>query len=214
MVSSEDRYRRQKIAVLDSEMSYVDTGSGEGPVVVFLHGNPTSSYLWRNVIPEVEGSARCLAPDLVGMGESAPNPSGAYRFVDHSRYLDAWLDTNWLTIKMFGHFVPVFPAWGMHNALSMHDVHHALTGYNTKLAGEAETAAWEIASGGCGFNLFFWIDRLVILLPAALIIPRRMFRAFRRGLGCRNLYRRRQEDVFATDFDELVRRVDPHGKLP
>lgn len=93
MVSSEDRYERHRVPVLDSEMSYIDTGSGEGPVVVFLHGNPTSSYLWRNVIPEVDGWARCLAPDLVGMGESGPNPSGAYRFVDHSRYLDAWLDT-------------------------------------------------------------------------------------------------------------------------
>lgn len=93
MVSSEDRYERHRVPVLDSEMSYIDTGSGEGPVVVFLHGNPTSSYLWRNVIPEVDDWARCLAPDLVGMGESGPNPSGAYRFVDHSRYLDAWLDT-------------------------------------------------------------------------------------------------------------------------
>lgn len=61
--------------------------------MVFLHGNPTSSYLWRNVIPPVlESGRRCLAPDLVGMGDSGAMPSGTYRFVEHARYLDAWLD--------------------------------------------------------------------------------------------------------------------------
>ena len=71
-------------------MAYVDTGQGP-PTAVFLHGNPTSSYLWRNVIREVAPKARCLAPDLVGMGESGPSSSG-YRFVDHRRYLDAWFE--------------------------------------------------------------------------------------------------------------------------
>ena len=72
-------------------MSYVD--AGEGAPVVFLHGNPTSSYLWRNVIPPVlESGRRCLAPDLVGMGDSGAMPSGTYRFVEHARYVDAWLD--------------------------------------------------------------------------------------------------------------------------
>jgi haloalkane dehalogenase len=76
--------------VLDTEMAYID--EGEGDPIVFLHGNPTSSYLWRNIIPEVEGLGRCLAPDLVGMGQSGKSPSGSYRFVDHARYLDAWFD--------------------------------------------------------------------------------------------------------------------------
>ena len=71
-------------------MSYVDTG-GDGPLTVFLHGNPTSSYLWRNVIKEVAPIARCLAPDLIGMGDSGESSSG-YRFVDQRRYLDAWFD--------------------------------------------------------------------------------------------------------------------------
>jgi haloalkane dehalogenase len=69
-------------------MCYVDTGAGD--TVVFLHGNPTSSYLWRNVIPHVSDRFRCLAPDLVGMGASGPAPDGAYRFADHARYVDAW----------------------------------------------------------------------------------------------------------------------------
>lgn len=89
-ISAEDPHPRKRIAVDDSKMSYVDTG-GDGPIAVFLHGNPTSSYLWRNVIKEVAPIARCLAPDLIGMGDSGESSSG-YRFVDHRRYLDAWFD--------------------------------------------------------------------------------------------------------------------------
>ena len=97
-ISPLDTRPRREISVLDTRMSYVDTAhqnaDGARPVV-FLHGNPTSSYLWRNVISRVSGatgSVRCLAPDLVGMGRSGAAPSGSYRFVDHSRYLDAWFD--------------------------------------------------------------------------------------------------------------------------
>jgi haloalkane dehalogenase len=79
----------RRVPVLDSHMTYVEVGSGDP--IVFLHGNPTSSYLWRNVMPHLEGSGRCLAPDLIGMGGSGPAEGGSYRFVDHRRYLDAWL---------------------------------------------------------------------------------------------------------------------------
>jgi len=89
-IPSEDRNPRKRIAVLDTEISYVDTGAGDP--IVFLHGNPTSSYLWRNVIPHCTEVGRCLAPDLIGMGQSGKNPSGSYRFADHSRFLDAWFD--------------------------------------------------------------------------------------------------------------------------
>ena len=78
------------IAILDTSMAYREAGAGAP--VVFLHGNPTSSYLWRNVIPHVVPAARCLAPDLVGMGASGKNPAGRYTFADHARYLDAWFD--------------------------------------------------------------------------------------------------------------------------
>ncbi len=94
-ISAADAYERHRIALLETEISYVDTGAGEP--VVFLHGNPTSSYLWRNVIPRVEGLGRCLAPDLVGMGDSGAAPDGSYRFVDHARYLDAWFEALGLT---------------------------------------------------------------------------------------------------------------------
>ncbi|HXG16712.1 MAG TPA: haloalkane dehalogenase [Calidithermus sp.] len=92
----------KRVRVLDSEMAYLDRGAGRP--VVFLHGNPTSSYLWRNVIPHVEPVARCLAPDLIGMGRSGPAPGGRYRFADHARYLDAWFDALDLTdVVLVGH---------------------------------------------------------------------------------------------------------------
>ena len=90
MIPAADPHPRKRARVLDTEMAYVDTGTGKP--VVFLHGNPTSSYLWRNVIPHVASTHRCLAPDLVGMGDSGKAPAGSYRFADHARYLDGWLD--------------------------------------------------------------------------------------------------------------------------
>lgn len=89
-ISADDPHPRQRVDVLDSFLSYVDTGSGDP--VVFLHGNPTSSYLWRNVIPPVAAVNRCLAPDLIGMGDSGKEPTGSYTFADHARYLDGWFD--------------------------------------------------------------------------------------------------------------------------
>lgn len=89
-VGAKDSHPRQRVRVLDTEISYVETGRGDP--IVFLHGNPTWSYLWRNIIPYVQHYGRCLAPDLVGMGQSGKSPTRAYRFVDHARYLDAWFD--------------------------------------------------------------------------------------------------------------------------
>jgi haloalkane dehalogenase len=87
------RDRKRTVAVDGLSMAYVEEGAGDP--VVFLHGNPTSSYLWRNVIPHVAPLGRCIAPDLLGMGDSDPLPDsgpGRYRFVDHRRYLDGLLD--------------------------------------------------------------------------------------------------------------------------
>src|SRR5882672_9058247 len=89
-ISAADPYPRRRVAALDTEMAYVDVCVGDP--VVFFHGNPTSCYLWRKVIPHVEAVGRCLAPDLVGMGDSGRAPGGSYRFVDHARYLDGWFE--------------------------------------------------------------------------------------------------------------------------
>ena len=111
-LSAADPHPRKRVRVLDTEMAYVDTGAGEP--IVFLHGNPTSSYLWRNIVPHVAGSHRCLAPDLVGMGDSGRAPGGTYRFVDHARYLDAWFDALGLSRDV----VLVVHDWG--SALGFH----------------------------------------------------------------------------------------------
>lgn len=89
-ISALDPHPRRELPVLDTHIRFVD--AGEGTPIVFLHGNPTSSYLWRNVIPHVADLGRCLAPDLVGFGGSGSAPDGGHRFADHQRYLDAWFD--------------------------------------------------------------------------------------------------------------------------
>lgn len=111
-ISVIDPHPRKRVQVLDTEMSYVDTGRGDP--IVFLHGNPTSSYLWRNIIPYVAEYGRCLAPDLVGMGRSGKSPAQACRFVDHARYLDAWFDA----LDLNRNIILVLHDWG--SALGFH----------------------------------------------------------------------------------------------
>lgn len=93
-------YPKKRETVLGHEMAYVEVGQGDP--IVFLHGNPSSSYLWRNVIPHVENLGRCIAPDLIGMGDSdkldTADP-GQYRLVAHRMYLDALLDAIGVTEK-------------------------------------------------------------------------------------------------------------------
>jgi haloalkane dehalogenase len=90
VISTEEISYRRYVDVLDTSMAYVDVGAGDP--IVFLHGNPTPSYLWRNIIPHLLPLGRCLAPDYVGMGNSGSAPGGSYRFADHQRYLDAWFE--------------------------------------------------------------------------------------------------------------------------
>ncbi len=89
-ISTEDVYFRKRVSLLGTSMAYIDVG--EGDPIVFLHGNPTPSYLWRNIIPHLVLLGRCVAPDYVGMGNSGVAPDGSYRLKDHQRYLDAWFD--------------------------------------------------------------------------------------------------------------------------
>jgi haloalkane dehalogenase len=105
-ISTEDVSYRKRLQILGTNMAYVDVG--EGDPIVFLHGNPTPSYLWRNIIPHLLPFGRCLAPDYVGMGNSGTAPDGQYRFVDHQRYLDAWFDAMGLTKNV----ILVLHDWG------------------------------------------------------------------------------------------------------
>lgn len=85
-----------KVNVLGSVMAYRAAGDPEAPVALFLHGNPTSSYIWRNILPLVAPVAHCIAPDLIGFGQSG-KPDIEYRFADHVRFLDAFLDQAGIT---------------------------------------------------------------------------------------------------------------------
>ncbi|MEM7274921.1 MAG: haloalkane dehalogenase [Actinomycetota bacterium] len=92
-ISAEFPYTKKQAEVHGLTMSYVDEGAGDA--IVFLHGNPTSSYLWRNVMPHLADQGRIIAPDLIGMGDSDKlQTSGpdAYTFVQHREYLDGLLD--------------------------------------------------------------------------------------------------------------------------
>jgi haloalkane dehalogenase len=82
-----------QVNVLGSTMAYREAGDREAPVALFLHGNPTSSYVWRNVLPHVASVAHCIAPDLIGFGQSG-KPDVEYRVADHVRYLDAFLEQS------------------------------------------------------------------------------------------------------------------------
>ena len=93
MITAAFPYQKQRRQVQGLAMAYVEVG--EGDPIVLLHGNPTSSYLWRNVLPHLQPRGRCIAPDLIGMGDSDKLPDsgpGSYRFVEHRRYLDALLE--------------------------------------------------------------------------------------------------------------------------
>lgn len=90
---AKQKFKKHHQNVLGIDMAYHEVGSGDP--IVFLHGNPTSSYLWRNIIPHVAELGRCIAPDLVGMGDSGKIPNSTvntYRFVEHRQYLDALLE--------------------------------------------------------------------------------------------------------------------------
>lgn len=103
------RERKQFVEVHGRRMAWVETG--EGPAVVLLHGNPTSSYLWRDVMAAMHGCGRLLAPDLIGMGDSEKLPDsgpGSYRLAEHAWYLDGWFDA----VVPEGPVVLVVHDWG------------------------------------------------------------------------------------------------------
>ena len=88
-IATDFPFTPQYVEVAGSRMHYVEQGSGDP--ILFLHGNPTSSYLWRNIIPHVTSLGRAIAPDLIGMGKS-DKPNLDYSFFDHSRYIDGFIE--------------------------------------------------------------------------------------------------------------------------
>lgn len=88
-ISADYPYESRYVEVKGSRMHYIESGSGDP--ILFLHGNPTSSYLWRNIIPHLSKQGRCIAPDLIGMGKS-DKPNLAYRFFDHYEYVKGFIE--------------------------------------------------------------------------------------------------------------------------
>jgi hypothetical protein len=127
-----------------------------------------------------------------------------------------WYGGFWFFTTILGVKIPVFPRFGFRRGLPAHDTHHMLNGYRTHWIGECETAAWELASGGCGHHLAYWIDRLLFLAIALLTAPAQTLRAWKRGWGQRNLYRLEPDRLLAMDIDEVrryVAREAPSGSL-
>ena len=88
-ISSDFPFESRYLNVRGSKIHYIDEGQGDP--ILFLHGNPTSSYLWRNIIPHLTDHARCIAPDLIGMGKS-DKPKLDYRFFTHYSYIEAFIE--------------------------------------------------------------------------------------------------------------------------
>lgn len=102
---------KKSVDVLEHRMTYVEAGAGRP--IVLLHGNPTSSYLWRNVIPHLTGAGRCIAPDLIGMGDSdklTPSGPDRYSLAEHQRFVDAFLAA--VGVEAEGDAIFVIHDWG------------------------------------------------------------------------------------------------------
>jgi len=144
-------------------------------------GSDTATLLWKNI----EAAGICPG----------------------TRSLDEWLGVRWGRMRVGRWLVPVIPLWGLRDALIVHDVHHVLTGHDTSYRGEARLAVWELASGGCRWNAFFWLDRLFFAVLGLILCPRSLPRSFADGRRARNLYGSRPTDLLAEPIDELEQRV-------
>src|SRR3984957_20048967 len=103
-ISAADPHPRKKLELINTWISYADTGAGDP--ILFLHGMPTSSYLWRNIIPHLDSLGRCIAPDLIGMGKS-DKPDIEYSIFDHLKYIEKFIET--LNLK---NIILVVHGWG------------------------------------------------------------------------------------------------------
>ena len=114
-----------------------------------------------------------------------------------------WYSARWFYTRVFGRKVPIFPMTGFRAGIAAHDIHHMITGYETNWGGECELAGWELASGGCGPYPIFWLDRLGFFAIGLVTLPLRTLRAFRSGLGRRNLYGLDPARVLSMPLEEV-----------
>lgn len=129
-IESTMRYQKRRVIVHGKRMAYVDTG-GSGDPILFLHGNITQSYMWRNIIPHVEPLARCIAVDNIGQGDSEKledSGPGSYRLAAHQRYIDGFIDQmelgNRVTLMMHDWGVQLGLTWGNRNRGRLKGIAH------------------------------------------------------------------------------------------
>ncbi len=117
----------------------------------------------------------------------------------------------WIALPIFGRNILFFPTLGKWGAVPLHDVNHILSGCDTSWRGELEIAAWELASGGCGWHLLYWIDRISFVAFGLVVASRPTLRGFRRGRAQRNVYRLPKWHVLEMEFDEVRRYARANG---
>lgn len=145
-IASRMRYEKRHVAVNGYQMAYVDTG-GDADPVVFLHGNVTSSYMWRNIIPHLEPHARCIAPDNIGQGDSDKlrnSGPGSYRLTEHISFIDGFMRALGLD-AMRGRVTLVLHDWGGATGLDWARRHtDSLKGiaYFQTIMGDATWGSW------------------------------------------------------------------------
>ena len=115
-----------------------------------------------------------------------------------------WYPGNMVSLKLGRFSLPIFPVLRRDGPIVLHDIHHMITGYAPTWQGEAALAGWELGSGGCGWHLFYWLDRLTFALLGLAIAPVALARAFRRGLSSRNLFSRDPEEILRSGLDEVI----------
>lgn len=118
---------------------------------------------------------------------------------------DDWYPGNVVSLRMGRWSVPIFPILRRDGPIVIHDVHHMITGYAPTWRGEGALAGWELGSGGCRWHLLYWFDRLTFALLGLLLAPITTLRAFRRGLGSRNLFGLDANEVLRMDVAEVRR---------
>lgn len=113
-----------------------------------------------------------------------------------------WYADNLIWLDVGRYRIPIFFVLRGDGPIILHDLHHLLTGYPPSWRGECELAGWELASGGCRWHLFYWLDRLTFLLLGLLTAPLATLRASARGLRMRNLFDRDPEEVLRLDIEQ------------
>ncbi len=114
-----------------------------------------------------------------------------------------WYPGHFVEIELGGLKIPFLPILRRNGPVVLHDLHHMLTGYQPDWRGEVGVAGWELGSGGCGWHLFYWLDRVTFFLLGLVFSPVVTLQGLAKGWKSRNLYRMDPEAVLRMEIDEV-----------